>query len=118
MIEDGGADDCYSLLPFPEVGIYCKKRYGVYLEWSQYTEERARRILDYIKSVLSQNESVELWNVWLMGYWEYDDRPAIHKNTISIEDLKTEDILEIHNAVNWNNRDQNRPSFYCIEISR
>ena len=27
-ISDGGADDNYSFLPFDEVDLYCKKKYG------------------------------------------------------------------------------------------
>ncbi len=115
-IYDGGADDNYFLLPFDDVDVYCEKKYGVYLELPQYTAGRARQIINYIKSTLQQTYSVELWNVWLLGYWEYEDRPYIHKRTIYIDDLTVADIKEINEAVNWNNKDQNRPSFYCIEI--
>lgn len=115
-IFDGGADDNYSLLTFDEVDLYCKKKYGVYLELPQFTEGRVRQIMDYIRAALLQTDCVEIWNVWLMGYWEYDDRPYIRKRTIRMEELTIDDMKEIIKAENWENKDKNRPSFYCLEI--
>lgn len=115
-IFDGGADDNYSLLTFDEVNLYCKKKYGVYLELPQFTEGRVRQIMDYIRAALLQTDCVEIWNVWLMGYWEYDDRPYIRKRTIRMEELTIDDMKEIIKAENWENKDKNRPSFYCLEI--
>lgn len=117
-ISDGGADDNYSLLTFDEVDLYCKKKYGVYLELPQYTDGRAKRIMDYIRVAMLQTDCVEIWNVWLLGYWEYDDRPNIRKCTIHMEELTVADMKEIINAENWDNKDKNRPSFYCLEIIR
>ena len=117
-IFDGGADDNYSLLTFDEVDLYCKKKYGVYLELPQVTEGRVRQIMDYIRAALLQTDCVEIWNVWLMGYWEYDDRPYIRKRTIRMEELTIDDMKEIIKAENWDNKDKNRPSFYCLEIIR
>ncbi len=117
-IYDGGADDNYFLLPFHDVDIYCNKKYGVELELPQYSDGRANRIISYIKNVLTQTESVELWNVWLLGYWEYDKRPVIRRKSMHIDDLTVDEIREIHEAIHWNNKDRNRPSFYCIEILR
>ena len=73
IISDGGADDNYSLLTFDEVDLYCRKKYGVYLELHQYTDGRARQIIEYIRTALLQTDCVEIWNVWLLGYWEYDE---------------------------------------------
>ena len=115
---DDGADDPFFLLPFDDVNLYCAKKYGVYLAPPLYTDGRASRIIDYIKSALRHTERVELWNVWLLGYWEYDDRPYIRKTAVSVKDLTIADIKEIIDAENWNNQDPNRPSFYCIEIAR
>ncbi len=115
-IDDGGADDNYFLLPFDDVGTYSEKKYGVCLEWTQYTEGRARQIIDYIKNAVQKSNSVELWNVWLMDYWEYDERPYIHKETVAIDKLTVNEIKKINDVENWNNKDTNRPSFYCIEI--
>lgn len=118
IIFDGGADDNYYLLPFDEVDLYCKKKYGVYLELPQFTDGRAGQMIEYIRTALTQTESVEIWNVWLSGYWEFEDRPHISKKTVPIDELTTDDIKEMVQAENWDNRDHNRPWFYCLEIIR
>lgn len=115
-VYDGGEDNNFFLFPFDDVNIYCEKKFGVYLELPLYTDGRARQIIDYIKSALRQTESIELWNVWLLGYWEYDDRPYVHKKIVSINDLTVTDIKEINDAENWNNKNPHRPTFYCLEI--
>ena len=56
-----------------------------------------------------------------MDYYEYEDRPVIHKQTITIEELTTKHIKEIDNVEIWNTPDKmypNRPSFYCLAITR
>ena len=67
IIDDGGADDNYFLLDFPDVDLYTNKEYGVSLEW-EYTDGRAKQIIEYIKNALLENidrfnrEPVDLWN--------------------------------------------------------
>lgn len=119
-IEDGGRDDNYHLLAFENVKDYTDKDHGVYLEWN-YTDGRANQIIEYIRGVLQKTECVEFWKVWLMGYYEYEDRPYIHRTTISIEELTAKHIKEMNDAVIWNTPDKRypeRPSFYCLTITR
>lgn len=119
-IYDGGADDNYFLNTFANVGDYTKKKYGVSLEW-QYTDGRAKQIIEYIKSALSKTDSVEFWLVWLMDCYEFEERPFVHKKTISIDELEIEHIKEIDSAIIWNTPDKmypNRPSFYCLTVTR
>ncbi len=52
ILDDGGADDNYCLLPFDDVHRYTDKKYGLILEWPQYTEGRANRAIGYIKTAL------------------------------------------------------------------
>ena len=111
-------DAPFCLLSFDEVDLYCGKKYGMCLELPQWTEEGGRRILAYIRAVLQQNDSVELWNVWLLGYWEFEDRPHIRKRTVRIDELTAEEIKGLIEAENWDNRDPNRPSFYGLEMIR
>lgn len=80
-IFDGGADDNDCLLPFDEVDLYSEKKYGVYLELPQFANGRAEQITAYIRTALMQAGSVEIWDVWLSGYWEFGDRPHICKRT-------------------------------------
>lgn len=119
-IYDGGADDNYFLHFFADIQDYTDKGNGVCLEWN-YTEGRAKQIIEYIKNALQDTISVELWHVWLMGYYEFEDRPVIHRQTISIDELTPKHIKEIDEAKIWDTTDKtypNRPSFYCLEIKR
>ena len=119
-IYDGGADDNYFLLSFGAVSDYTNKKHAVYLEWN-YTDGRAEQILEYIKENLKKTEEIELWHVWLMDYYEYEDSPVIHKRRISIKELTIRDIKEWDNAEIWNHPDKHlpgRPSFYCIKVGR
>ena len=119
-IYDGDADDNYFLQNFAEVDCYSKKRYGVSLEW-RYTDGRAVQLIEYIKTVLQKTKTIEFWHVWLMDYYEYEDRPFIHKKVISVDELTTEHIRGLDEAVIWNTPDKmypERPSFYCLTISR
>ena len=115
---DGDADDNFFLHNFESVKDYTDKEYGVYLEWAYYTEGRARLILEYIKDILKKTDSVELWHVWLMDYYEYDERPVIKSEAIPFEELTVDDIKIIDNADIWNNPDRNRPSYYCLKIKK
>ena len=115
-MDDGGADDNYFLFSFQDVDLYTDKHYGVYLEWD-YTDGRAKNILEYIKVALEKTDEIELWRVWLMDYYEYEDRPIIHTSTISIHECTIQDIKEIDCAPIWNHKDDpNRPSYYCLKI--
>ncbi len=119
-IDDGGADDNFFLNIFKDVQSYTDKKYGVYLEW-HYTEGRAKAILEYIKNALKHENTVELWHVWLMDYYEYDERPVIHRCTVSLTDMTIDDIKKIDSAEIWNEPDKrnpNRPSFYCLIIKQ
>lgn len=119
-IDDGGADDNYFLMSFPDVVDYTDKKYGVSLE-CRYTDDRARRIIDYIKNVLQDTETVEFWRAWLTIYDEYECRPFIHRKTVSVSELNIEHIKKINSADIWNTPDKrcpDRPSFYCLTITR
>ena len=119
-VDDGGADDNYFLTVFPHAGVYTEKKYAVSLEWN-YSAGRANRITEYIKTALKETEDIELWHVWLTEYWEFEDRPYIHKSTVSAGQLTAADIKRIDAAEIWNTPDKSypdRPSFYCMTITR
>ena len=115
---DGDADDNFYLHSFESVKDYTDKEFGVYLEWAYYTEGRAGLILKYIKDVLENTDCVELWHVWLMDYYEYDERPVIKSEKITFDELTVDDINQIDNAKIWNNLDGNRPSYYCLRVTK
>ena len=119
-VYDGGADDNFCLHTFNDVQAYTNKKYGVWLEWN-YTDGRAKKILEYIKNALEHEATIEIWHVWLMDYYEYDESPVIWKCTVPFFDLTIDDIKEIDNAEVWNKPDKrnpNRPSFYCLIIEK
>ena len=119
-IYDGGTDDNFCLLPFADVQRYTDKKHGVYLEWN-YTDGRANKILEYIKKVLEYDTTIEIWRVWLMDYYEYDESPVIQKCTVPFSAITTADIKEIDDAEVWNTPDKRnpgRPSFYCLVIEK
>lgn len=119
-IYDGGADNNFFLHNFEEVQSYSDKKFGVRLEWN-YTDARAKYLIDYIKEALRSTESVELWNVWLAYYYEYDESPVIHKRTIAASELSVEDIKTLINSDNFNTPDKrypDKPSFYRLILTR
>ena len=119
-VYDGDADDNFFLHTFKDVQSYSHKKHGVWLEW-RYTDGRAKQILKYIKDALQYTDFVELWHVWLTDYYEYEDSPVIHSQTIPISELTESHIKELDNAEIWNVSDKtypNRPSFYRMTIKR
>lgn len=119
-IFDSGADDNFFLYDFGEVQSYSDKKFGVCLEWN-YTDERAKKLIEYIKDALKNSESVELWNVWLSYYYEYDESPVTHKQTVSFSALSIEDIKNFISSDNFNVPDKrypDRPSFYRLIITQ
>lgn len=108
----------YGLFSFPDVSFYTDKTYGVYLEWD-YTEDRAKQLIEYIQEALAAGGPVELWHVWLMDYYEYEDSPVIRRKTIPVDELTPRHIQELDEAAIWNRPDKmypERPSFYCLRI--
>jgi len=119
-IYDGGADDNFFLNTFTDAADYTDKKYGVCLQW-HYTEGRARQIIKYIKTALQKTDTVEFWHVWLLDYYEFEDRPFIHKKTVSIDDVTEKMLEEVDSAPVWNRPDKmypDRPSFYCLTITK
>lgn len=115
-IFDGDADDNFFLYHFRLVSDYTEKAHGVCLEWSYYTEGRAKLILQYIENVLERTDSVEVWTVWLDGeFYEYDEWPIIKKKTLHLNEVIPEDIRTINDAEVWDNKSQ-RAVFNCLEI--
>ena len=117
-VYDGGADDNFYLHTFFDVQKYTNKKHGVILEWN-YMDGRAGKIRDYIGAALQYGQSVELWHVWLMDDYEYEESPVIHKCTVPFSELTVDDLNEMERVEVWNTPDRyhpDRPSFYCLII--
>lgn len=119
-VYDSGADDNFFLHPFDDVQSYSHKKHGVWLEWN-CTEGRGKQIANCIKKAPEHTDSIELWQVWLTDYYEYEDIPVIHNSNISINVLTESHIKEPDSAEIRNTPDKtypNRPSFYRLTIKR
>lgn len=106
--------------PFFEVGAYTDKKYGVCLEWN-YTDGRAAHIVEYIKNHLQNTDTVAFWRVWQTDYYEFEERPLVHRLNVSAQELSATHIKAIEQAEIWNKSDKmypNRPSFYCLTVKR
>ncbi|MBR2965903.1 MAG: hypothetical protein IKC52_00325 [Clostridia bacterium] len=117
---DGNADDNFFLETFQDVDVYTGKTHGVCLQWI-YTDGRAKQLVDYLKNAVEQSGVVELWHVWLDDYYEFETRPFVHKQTMQIDSLTIDNIKEICQAQIWNSPDKQhpqRPSFYCLELTK
>ena len=78
-------------------------------------------MIEYIKTALQHTEAVELWHVWLMDSYDFEDRPFLHRQTISVQALTAERLRKLDHAEIWNTPDpqyQNRPSYDCLRIVR
>ena len=115
-VEDGGVDDNFFIHAFPEVQRYCAMDHGVSLEWNYGTVGRARRIMAYMGELLKRTDTVELWQVWLTN--DEDERPDVKCITVPFQNLQPEDVLELVEADVWLDRRQERPTWYCLRVTR
>ena len=92
VVFDGDFDDDFALYPAEYLSdVRTEKKYAVYLEWSYYTEGRAKNIIEYIKENLKHTDEVELWHIW-SGAGEIFN---VHTKNISIDSLRPEMIREL-----------------------
>lgn len=117
IVYDGDRDDDFALLNFEDVNDYTDLQNGVVIEWNYCTIGRARQITEYMRTALGDCEVVQLWKVWLMDYYEYDERPRYKTREITLTELRAEDIQEISEADVWGD-DKVRPTDYCLSVRR
>ncbi len=72
---------------------YSKKRHFSELQWN-YTEARAKQLVDYIVDQLINVDEIEIWSIWL------DDHESAHIRTINMKELTIADLafLDISNG--------------------
>ena len=66
-VDDEEALHELSIFPQSEISYeseYTDKKYCATIEW-QYSEDRAHKLIEYIKEQLSKTDEVEVWSVWL-----------------------------------------------------
>ncbi|MCD7927263.1 MAG: hypothetical protein LUF80_00115 [Oscillospiraceae bacterium] len=87
-------DDSFFLFPFDGAGLYTNQKHVLLLEWD-CTEEQGSQLIQYLREALRSTEAVELWHVWLVDGWDYEDRPVFRRATLSINDLLPEHLREL-----------------------
>jgi hypothetical protein len=75
--------------------IYSEKKYLAQLEW-EYTECRAKKLIEYIKEHLIEDDEIELWNTWL-GIDSNGLKPQTKIHHIPIEQLTCSDLEKLFN---------------------
>jgi len=92
VVFDGDFADDFALYPAEGLSdVRTEKKYAVYLEWSYYTEGRAKNIIEYIKENLRHTDEVELWRIW-SGVGELFN---VHTKRFSVDSLTPELIREL-----------------------
>lgn len=109
----------FALCPFDDAASYTDKPYALCLE-GDCTDADAEQLIFYLQAALQKTSCVEIWHVWLTDYYEFEDRPFLHKRTVSAGSLTAAHIQALANADIWNTPDKQypeRPSFYCLRIT-
>ncbi len=110
---DGDLPDDFALIKMENTHEYCDKPFGVYVEWDNWSKERAERIVGYIKKVLEITNEVEIWRVWLTDYGYTD----FVTETINISDLTSDHIKDIDDKTPWTIKDgKDFQTHYCLKI--
>ncbi len=125
--------DNFSLPEFPFARCYCDMDYAVSIEigftktnepglpgTGDMTPEKAERIADYVRGVLTRTDAVELWTVWLSEY----DKPRIKERRAAAQDFTGADVFGIYSASCWPHDDivnlygGERPTYHCLRVER
>lgn len=75
--------------------IYSGKKYLAQLEW-EYTECRAKKLIEYIRDHLIGADEIELWNTWL-GIDSNRLKSQTKQHHIPIEQLTCSDLEKLFN---------------------
>ncbi len=108
-------DDSFFLFPFDEAGLYTDQTHALLLEWN-CTEEQSRSLIQYLRDVLRSAETVELWCVWLVDGWDYEDRPVFRRASLAIDDLLPEHLRELDDKEVLDGA--GRSTAYCLHITQ
>lgn len=93
-IDDGGEDDNFCIFPLESEASAGEIVYRAELQMT-YTQGRARNVIEYIKRHLDKTDELELWKVWLGGYWGddgWEPEPKIIRRAVNLGALLPEDI--------------------------
>lgn len=71
---------------------YSNKQYFSELSWD-YTEARAKQLVEYLKEQMKSLDEIEIWSIWLDEYKSASIK-SIHINELNIRDLEFLDNSE------------------------
>lgn len=115
VLPKGDEDDSFFLFPFDEAGLYTNQKCALLLEWN-CTEEQSRQLTQYLREALRSAETVELWHVWLVDGWDYEDRPVFRRAAATIDDLLPEHLRELDDKEVLDG--MGRSTAYCLSVKR
>ncbi len=117
---DGDDDDNFGLFPLDFPFEPCDKPYGVIIEWNYFTENRAKRIIEYIKELMTRTTVVEVWHVWSSN----NTTPIIKTTTICLDDLNPEHIRSLESSDHFDQKiisthyDPTATICYCLKVTK
>ena len=112
--------DNFSLLEFPFARCYCDMDLAVSIELgglepADMTSEKAARIADYVREVLTRTDAVELWSIW-DGCGE---PPEIAIRRVPPSAFTGEDVREIYSsAACFTGSGFERVTYHCLRVER
>ena len=112
--------DNFSLLEFPFARCYCDMDLAVSIELgglgpADMTPEKAARIADYVREVLTRTDAVELWSIW-DGCGE---PPEITIRKVPPSAFTGEDVREIYSsAACFTGSGFERVTYHCLRVER
>lgn len=112
--------DNFSLLEFPFAREYCDMDLAVSvelggLEPADMTPEKAERIADYVREVLTRTDAVELWSIW-DGCAE---PPEITIRKVPPADFTGDDVREIYSSATcFTGSGREHVTYHCLRVER
>lgn len=112
--------DNFSLLEFPFARCYCDMDLAVSIERgglgsADMTPEKAARIADYVREVLTRTDAVELWSIWD----GCSEPPEITIRKVPPSAFTGEDVREIYSsAACFTGSGFERVTYHCLRVER
>jgi len=79
----------------------------IYSIYFQYSELRAKQLLEYLKENIREGQQLELWLIWL------DDKQSIKPNVIKYEELSIHELKQLYHS-----KDKKYVHHNCIIVER
>ena len=88
-------DDGFCIVPLEGAvdDVWTEKKYTAALEWD-YSEQRARYVIDYLREVLERTDEAEVWHIW-MGFGE---RAIVRTRHLTVDTIAPADLQCLGNG--------------------